>query len=138
MPSRRIHLWVCLSSLLFASVAAGQTLPLSASGTTPLVLANEPKAALKEGKIVRAVHATSPPSLDGRLDDEVWTLAPAASGFVQRDPDNGQPMTRATRIQIAYDNRYLYVAANVRRRQARPWSTAGYGPALTSSRRPTC
>jgi hypothetical protein len=111
MPSRRIHLWVCLSSLLFASVAAGQTLPLSASGTTPLVLANEPKAALKEGKIVRAVHATSPPSLDGRLDDEVWTLAPAASGFVQRDPDNGQPMTRGTRIQIAYDNRYLYIAA---------------------------
>ena len=52
----------------------------------------------------------TPPTVDGRLGDEVWTLAPIASGFMQRDPDNGQPMTRQTRIQVAYDDRFLYVA----------------------------
>ena len=52
----------------------------------------------------------TPPSVDGRLGDEVWTLAPVATGFMQRDPDNGQSMTRQTRIQVAYDDRFLYVA----------------------------
>jgi hypothetical protein len=37
-------------------------------------------------------------------------VAPAAVDLTQRDPDNGQAMTRATRIQFAYDDRYLYVA----------------------------
>ena len=46
----------------------------------------------------------------GRLDDEPWIVAPAAVDLTQRDPDNGQAMTRATRIQFAYDDRYLYVA----------------------------
>ena len=52
----------------------------------------------------------TPPAVDGRLGDEVWTLAPVATGFMQRDPDNGQSMTRQTRIQVAYDDRFLYVA----------------------------
>ena len=30
--------------------------------------------------------------------------------LTQRDPDNGLAMTRATRIQFAYDDRYLYVS----------------------------
>jgi len=29
---------------------------------------------------------------------------------MQRDPDNGKPMTDATRVQVAYDDRYIYVA----------------------------
>ena len=72
--------------------------------------ANEPQRELKDGKVVRAVRVAAPPSIDGRLDDEVWILATAATNFVQRDPDNGRPMTRATRIQFAYDDRFLYVA----------------------------
>ena len=72
--------------------------------------ANEPKRALKEGKVVRAVRAATAPVIDGRLGDEAWTLAPHATGFMQRDPDNGQSMTRQTRIQVAYDDRFLYVA----------------------------
>ena len=72
--------------------------------------ANEPQRELKDGKVVRAVRVAAQPSIDGRLDDEVWILAAAATNFVQRDPDNGRPMTRATRIQFAYDDRFLYVA----------------------------
>ena len=65
---------------------------------------------MKEGKVIRAVRVVTAPTVDGRLGDEVWTLAPVASGFMQRDPDNGQSMTRQTRIQVAYDDRFLYVA----------------------------
>ena len=52
----------------------------------------------------------SPPLIDGRLNDEAWTVAGSATGFVQRDPDNGQAATEATRLQFAYDDRYLYIA----------------------------
>ena len=94
------------------SAQAGPAPVPSGAGATEFVLdANEPKRALKEGKVVRAVRVTTPPSIDGRLGDEVWTLAPHATGFMQRDPDNGQAMTRQTLIQIAYDDRFLYIAA---------------------------
>ena len=74
-------------------------------------LPNEPASTLKEGKVVHALRITSTtPALDGRLNDEVWMLAEIATGFVQRDPDNGQPMTETTRVQVAYDERYLYIA----------------------------
>ena len=71
---------------------------------------NEPQRALKAGKVVHAVRVAAPPTIDGRLDDEPWIVAPVAVDLTQRDPDNGQAMTRATRIQFAYDDRYLYVA----------------------------
>jgi len=94
------------------SAQAGPAPAPSGAGATEFVLdVNEPKRALKQGKVVRAVRVTTPPSIDGRLGDEVWTLAPHASGFMQRDPDNGQAMTRQTLIQIAYDDRFLYIAA---------------------------
>ena len=34
----------------------------------------------------------------------------AGGGLTQRDPDNGAAMTERTRVQIAYDDRYLYIA----------------------------
>jgi hypothetical protein len=71
---------------------------------------DEPGQALKTGKVVRAVRLATPPEIDGRLDDGIWELAPATDGFSQRDPDNGDAATEITRLQVAYDDRYLYVA----------------------------
>ncbi len=51
-----------------------------------------------------------PPVIDGTVDDEAWNVAASAGGYVQRDPDNGAAMTEQTRIQVVYDDRYLYVA----------------------------
>ena len=62
---------------------------------------NEPQRALKAAKVVPAVRAAAPPTIDGRLDDEPWIVAPAAVDLTQRDGDNGQARTRATRIQFA-------------------------------------
>ena len=50
------------------------------------------------------------PVIDGRLDDEVWTLAERVEGFIQWDPDNMAPMTERTTLQVAYDSHYLYAA----------------------------
>ncbi len=94
-----------------ASAQNGRTSPDRAASPESVRLgANEPALAAKEGKIVHAFRITkTPPKIDGQLNDEVWTLAPAAEGFTQWDPDNGSPLTERTLIQVAYDDRYLYV-----------------------------
>lgn len=73
---------------------------------------SEPGRDLKAGKTLHAsrLPAGTAPVIDGVLSDEVWTLAEPAAGFLQRDPDNGKPMTEETRVQVAYDDRYVYIA----------------------------
>ena len=61
----------------------------------------------------RAIAAKLPdgqaPRIDGRLDDEVWLLAPASGNFVQREPEFGAPSTERTEFRILYDARTLYI-----------------------------
>lgn len=101
---------LALISVLWTVPAIAQAMPEQVAAEIDVSGPDEPLRALKAGKVVRAVRINTPPSIDGKLDDEAWIVAPVATGLMQRDPDNGLPMTRATRIQFAYDNRFLYVA----------------------------
>ena len=56
------------------------------------------------------VEAGQRPEIDGRLDEAVWAEAPAATGFVQLQPDAGQPATERTVAHVLYDGSALYVA----------------------------
>jgi hypothetical protein len=104
----RARLRGVLLTALGAVLALFLSLPAEAQD---VYAANEPARALKDGKVVHAIRLkAAPPLIDGRLNDEAWTSAEAAINFVQRDPDNGMPATEATRLQFAYDDRYLYVA----------------------------
>ena len=71
----------------------------------------EPAADGKAGKVLRAlrVEGTSP-RIDGQLDDESWQRAESAEGFIQWEPDNMAPLSERTVVQVAYDDRYVYVA----------------------------
>lgn len=60
-------------------------------------------------KTMIAVRADTPPKIDGILDDEVWQRAPITTGFIQKDPDEGEPATEKTTVQIAYDDGAVYV-----------------------------
>ncbi|MCC7265085.1 MAG: carbohydrate binding family 9 domain-containing protein, partial [Candidatus Latescibacteria bacterium] len=57
------------------------------------------------------------PRIDGVLDEEVWLSAPRFSGFTQREPDEGQPATEETVVQLAYDDEALYVGITALDRQ---------------------
>jgi hypothetical protein len=101
--------------LLGPVAAGGQTPGQASSGLpapeSPVYAANEPGTALKQGKVLRAFRiVTTPPAIDGLLNDEVWTFAESAGNYIQRDPDNGEPMTETSHMQVAYDDRYVYVA----------------------------
>jgi hypothetical protein len=63
-----------------------------------------------EKKQYTATHITTPPVINGVLDDEAWQEGTWAGGFTQNQPYNGQPETQMTEFKILFDDDNLYVA----------------------------
>lgn len=100
---------------------------LAAAATRGVAAQNgpEPDVPEKAGKELRALHiAGSPPSIDGRLNEETWLLAQAIDDMVQNEPDSMAAPNERTVIQVAYDDRYLYVAARMFARDPASVTTA--------------
>jgi len=77
-------------------------LPLLASLVcAPVVLANDEPVA-------RVTWVSEPPVLDGRLDDASWQGVPVIDHFIQSSPDQGEPATQRTEVQIVTDGKTLY------------------------------
>jgi hypothetical protein len=108
VQDNRTHLLKPITRALVIALAVTLTLVTQSMAQTDVATSpaesdvfgpNEPQRALKSDKVVRAIRIASPPTIDGRLDDEPWIVAPAATDLTQRDPENGSAMTRATRGQ---------------------------------------
>lgn len=61
--------------------------------------------------VVRAVRATSPITVDGRLDEAAWQAAPLLRNFRQVEPNQGQPAHPDTQVRIVFDAQSLYIGA---------------------------
>jgi len=61
-------------------------------------------------KAVRAIKTADPVVIDGSLDEAVWKEAPAASGFLQKEPHEGEAATEKTEFFVAYSPTVLYIA----------------------------
>ncbi len=61
--------------------------------------------------IARAHRIATPPLIDGRLDDDGWRAAQPFAGFVQRELQEGAPVTERTEVRILTDGDALYVGA---------------------------
>ncbi len=48
-------------------------------------------------------------SIDGFLDEGVWSLGIPVSDFLQTDPDEGEPGTKRTKVTVLYDDEALYI-----------------------------
>ena len=71
-----------------------------------------PLAGLQEVPVfpeVGAQRVTQAPVIDGVLDEDVWTLAPSISDFVQQEPSVGSPATEKTQVKFLYDDDALYL-----------------------------
>ena len=66
-----------------------------------------------EGLVLRAERASTPIVLDGRLEEPAWQEAPVAGGFLQRDPNQGEPATEPTELRLLFDDKALYVGARL-------------------------
>jgi hypothetical protein len=71
----------------------------------PVIFGQDP-----EKKQYTATHITTPPVINGILDDEAWQAGTWAGGFTQNQPYNGQPETQRTEFKILFDDNNLYVA----------------------------
>jgi hypothetical protein len=74
-----------------------------------------PAAAQPHGPVrtVEAVRISTPPRVDGRLDDEAWRTAVVATDFLQREPDEGKPATERTELRVVFDDQAVYVGVKL-------------------------
>jgi hypothetical protein len=61
---------------------------------------------------IEAIRSPTPIELDGHLDEPVWSTAPAATGFTQREPEAGAPATERTEVRVVYTDRKLYIGVH--------------------------
>ena len=59
---------------------------------------------------VRAVRLTTPMKIDGKLDEAIYSTTQPASGFIQMEPQAGQPASERTEVWIFYDKDNVYVS----------------------------
>ena len=72
----------------------------------------------REPESAPAIAAARIPSsasirIDGILDEPSWQAAATATGFRQREPDNGLPATERTEVRVLYDANRLIVGATL-------------------------
>src|SRR4051812_44614584 len=54
-------------------------------------------------------RTTTPPTIDGRLDDAAWQDATLPlTEWLTYNPLNGERLAQTTEVRAAYDDRYLY------------------------------
>src|SRR5262245_30096152 len=92
--------------LLFAATSAWaqQTdAPVTSVHTTPVGAKPAAAARLRTGPI----------SIDGRLTEADWDRVPAATGFSQRQPNEGKPAQDQTDVRVLFDGESMYIAAHM-------------------------
>ena len=109
--SSRITLFAALLvSHVVASNAFAQSADTPEGAAAPAAVATRSP----DGRLlVVATEATTPMVVDGALDEEVWQRAEPVGGFVQSEPQDGQPATERSEVRLAYDHGHLYIAATL-------------------------
>ena len=80
----------------------------AAAGLLFLVLPAAGAPAADEPR-VRARAVAQAIRVDGVLNEPAWAAAEPATGFRQRDPQEGEPATEATEVRVLFDRDTLYV-----------------------------
>ena len=80
-----------------------------APATSPAKVTIAAATALVTDTGATAIHASTPPTIDGKDDDAVWRQAPSITDFTQWQPNEGKTPTFKTEAKVAYDAANLYV-----------------------------
>ncbi|MCH7674307.1 hypothetical protein IH879_05065 [candidate division KSB1 bacterium] len=64
-------------------------------------------------KTMTAHRVIDAPRLDGILDDDVWNGVEFVSGFLQKDPNEGEPAINKTEVGILYNDHSIYIGARM-------------------------
>jgi len=63
-------------------------------------------------KNVTAYRTKEKIKIDGKLTENIWGAKPVTN-FTQLEPDEGKPAKQKTKVWVAYDESYLYIAAKL-------------------------
>ena len=100
VPSKSGRGVLAVFVVLAVSPAFGQSVPAGARTET---------AAAAFPSTVASAVVEAGPRLDGNvLGDPAWAEVPAATGFIQTQPDEGQPATERTEVRVLFDNDTIY------------------------------
>src|SRR5688500_12700343 len=92
------------------SVAAQTTATAGPPLSPPVSALPETMSRADQGRAtVRAVRLNAPMRIDGKLDEVIYQEVRPASGFIQMEPDGGQPATERTEVWVFYDDENVYV-----------------------------
>jgi uncharacterized protein YbdZ (MbtH family) len=75
--------------------------------------AQDEDAAAAPDRRLTAAAVERPPRIDGRIEDAAWSAVSPATGFVQREPNPGEPASRPTEVRVIYGRDALFVAARM-------------------------
>ena len=109
-PAPSVRRGRVIAGLVLISLLAAYLFPSALSAKDKPKQNQNPAPKPVEQRVVHAVRALSPITVDGRLEEDVWK-GEAAEGFTQSDPKDGEPATERTKVWVAYDDRALYIAA---------------------------
>lgn len=87
--------------LFLVAVPALAVAQAGGSSITPAI------PALKASRVETAI------AVDGRLDEEAWQRATAATGLRQYQPNEGHPASLPTEVRFLFDDRALYIGARM-------------------------
>lgn len=65
---------------------------------------------LEKSQPVRLPRFEKPPTIDGKLDDEVWKHAMVLKDFYQVQPGDNIAPSKSTEVMVGYDPKFIYVA----------------------------
>ncbi|HEY3380564.1 MAG TPA: DUF5916 domain-containing protein [Vicinamibacterales bacterium] len=82
----------------------------AASGLLAILVVLGGATAARGADTVHPLRASTPPIIDGRLDEVLWQNAPSASNFKTWLPDYGADLSERTIVYYAYDAENLYFA----------------------------
>ena len=66
-------------------------------------------------KRMNATRVSSPPKIDGIINEALWSNIPIAKDFIMMRPTNGEkePDTHKTEVKLVYDDQAIYVSAKM-------------------------
>lgn len=67
----------------------------------------------KQKRVLRAIPITGKITLDGKLNEPEWQLAPIGTNFIQSEPNQGKASKNRSQVRILYDKKDLYVGAEL-------------------------
>jgi hypothetical protein len=63
----------------------------------------------RDSEPIKVPKITTPPAIDGKLDETIWTHATTVSNFIQRFPKDGERATEKTEVYFMYTTTDLFV-----------------------------